>query len=90
MCPHYHAEGYGLGQSGLQIASKLRCVYSDTGPIDPLMHETWGQVPMREWHNSSTDFNLKPSQQRSSTSKQASSQLQDTIHNTNPQEKNNV
>jgi hypothetical protein len=24
LCPHYHAEGYGLGQSGLQIASNLR------------------------------------------------------------------
>jgi hypothetical protein len=79
LCPHYHAEGYG--QSGLQIASNLRWRTFRYWAYRARVYETWGQVPLGEWHNSSTDFNLKPSQQRSFTSKQASSQLQDTIRN---------
>jgi hypothetical protein len=32
--------------------------HPDTGPLDPLIFETWVRVPVRERHISSTDFNL--------------------------------
>jgi hypothetical protein len=41
--------------------------HSDTGPLEPLMCESGVQVPLEEWHNSSTDFNPEQSQQLSSS-----------------------